>query len=303
MMNSTDPRPLDPVVRAPRLAPADRDRDVAPLTPPRPVGETGTPPRLRLEGLSHQFGGGPSQKIQAISHVSLDVAPGRFISLIGQSGCGKSTLFNILAGLLTPSSGRVLLDGRDITGRAGLVSYMLQKDLLLPWRNILDNVIFGLEIQSVGRRRAREIAAPLMDRYGLGRFKQHYPGSLSGGMRQRAAVLRTLLCNNTVILLDEPFAALDAQTRFRMQEWLLTLWKDFDRTVLFVTHDVDEAIFLSDEICVLSPRPGRIADRFPVALPRPRGRDLITSGEFVRLKQRCLDLLFATQSDDEAASR
>jgi ABC-type nitrate/sulfonate/bicarbonate transport system ATPase subunit len=177
---------------------------------------------------------------------------------------------------------------------------MLQKDLLLPWRNILDNVIFGLEIQSVSRRRAREIAEPLMDRYGLGQFKQHYPSSLSGGMRQRAAVLRTLLCNNSVILLDEPFAALDAQTRFRMQQWLLTLWKDFDRTVLFVTHDVDEAIFLSDEICVLSPRPGRIADRFPVALPRPRGREVVTSPEFVALKQRCLDLLFATQAADES---
>ena len=145
------------------------------------------------------------------------------------------------------------------------------------------------------RVQARAIAEPLMDRYGLGKFKAHYPNSLSGGMRQRAALLRTLLCNSDVILLDEPFAALDAQTRFRMQEWLLTLWKDFGRTVLFVTHDVDEAIFLSDEICVLSPRPGRIADRFDVPLRRPRDRNVMTSIEFVRLKQRCLDLLFATE--------
>jgi ABC-type nitrate/sulfonate/bicarbonate transport system ATPase subunit len=254
-----------------------------------------TTPKLRLEALSHQFVSRGAPAVQAISNISLDVTPGKFVSLIGQSGCGKSTLFNILAGLLSPSSGRVLLDGEDITGRAGLVSYMLQKDLLLPWRTVLDNVVFGLEIQGMDRREAREVAAPLMERYGLGKFKLHYPSSLSGGMRQRAALLRTLLCNNDVILLDEPFAALDAQTRFKMQEWLLTLWKDFDRTVLFVTHDVDEAVFLSDEICVLSPRPGRIADRFEVPLPRPRDRSVVTSPEFVSIKQRCLDLLFATQ--------
>lgn len=175
-----------------------------------------SPPKLRLDALSHRFESG-AQSVQAISNISLDVTPGSFVSLIGQSGCGKSTLFNILAGLLTPSSGRVLLDGRDITGRAGLVSYMLQKDLLLPWRTVLDNVIFGLEIQGSDRKSARQIAEPVMERYGLGKFKRHYPSSLSGGMRQRAAVLRTLLCNNDVILLDEPFAALDAQTRFRMQ--------------------------------------------------------------------------------------
>ncbi len=260
-------------------------------------------PKLRLDGLTHEFRTGGRPPVRAIENISLDVAPGSFVSLIGQSGCGKSTLFNIMAGLLQPSAGRVVLDGEDITGRAGLVSYMLQKDLLLPWRTILDNVIFGLEIQGVDRRQARALAEPLMDRYGLGRFKTHYPASLSGGMRQRAALLRTLLCNNDVILLDEPFAALDAQTRFRMQEWLLTLWKDFGRTVLFVTHDVDEAIFLSDEICVLSPRPGRIADRFEVDLPRPRGRGVVTAPEFIRAKERCLDLLFSggQPADSEAA--
>jgi ABC-type nitrate/sulfonate/bicarbonate transport system ATPase subunit len=253
-------------------------------------------PRLRIEGLTHRFQTAGSPDTVAISDISLDIGPGRFVSLIGQSGCGKSTLFNILAGLLNPSEGRVLLDGADITGRAGLVSYMLQKDLLLPWRNVLDNVVYGLEIQGARRRDARAVAAPLMERYGLGNFMRHYPHSLSGGMRQRAALLRTLLCDNDVILLDEPFAALDAQTRFRMQEWLLTLWQDFGRTVLFVTHDVDEAVFLSDEICVLSPRPGRNADRFAVDLPRPRQRDIVTSRDFIAFKQRCLDLLFAGEN-------
>ncbi len=254
--------------------------------------------KLRLDALTHRFASAGDASVLAVADVSLDVAPGRLVSLLGQSGCGKSTLFNIVAGLLTPTEGRVLLDGRDITGRAGLVSYMLQKDLLLPWRTVLDNVVFGLEIQGVDRKTARRAAEPLMERYGLGAFKAHYPDSLSGGMRQRAALLRTLLCDNDVILLDEPFAALDAQTRFRMQQWLLTLWKDFDRTVLFVTHDVDEAVFLSDEICVLSPRPGRIADRFEVDLPRPRTRDVMTAPAFIRAKQRCLDLLFSGDADD-----
>jgi len=261
------------------------------------------PAKLRLDRITHEFKGS-GDGVLAISDISLDVEPGTFVSLIGKSGCGKSTLFNILAGLLRPSAGRVLHDGADITGRAGIVSYMLQKDLLLPWRTILDNVIFGLEVQGVPRETARRTARPLLARYGLGAFEGHFPASLSGGMRQRAALLRTLLCDKDVILLDEPFAALDAQTRFQMQRWLLTLWKDFARTILFVTHDVDEAIFLSDEIVVLSPRPGRIRDQFPVPLPRPRNRDIITAPEFALLKQKCLALLFEGASaadEDETA--
>jgi NitT/TauT family transport system permease protein len=259
-----------------------------------------TQSKLRIDGITHRFADA-SGGVLAISDITLDVRPNSFVSLIGQSGCGKSTLFNILAGLLQPSAGRVLHDGRDVTGRAGLVSYMLQKDLLLPWRTVLDNVVFGLEIQGADRGAARDLARPLLARYGLGSFETHYPASLSGGMRQRAALLRTLLCGRDVMLLDEPFAALDAQTRFRMQQWLLTLWKDFARTILFVTHDVDEAIFLSDEIVVLSPRPGRIREHIAVPLPRPRPRAILTSPEFAHLKQRCLALLFegASGPDDE----
>jgi ABC-type nitrate/sulfonate/bicarbonate transport system ATPase subunit len=268
------------------------------MTLHQPVFLPETQSKLHIESITHRFED-KSGGVLAISDITLDVRPNSFVSLIGQSGCGKSTLFNILAGLLHPSVGRVLHDGRDITGRAGLVSYMLQKDLLLPWRTVLDNVIFGLEIQGVDRRAARDLARPLLARYGLAPFATHYPASLSGGMRQRVALLRTLLCDRDVILLDEPFAALDAQTRFRMQQWLLTLWKDFARTVLFVTHDVDEAIFLSDEIVVLSPRPGRIREQFPVPLPRPRQRKILTSPEFAFLKQRCLALLFEGSSEAE----
>ncbi len=149
------------------------------MTVHTPIAPGPNVPKLRLAALSHQFTSKNAVPVEAISNISLDVAPGSFVSLIGQSGCGKSTLFNILAGLLTPSSGRVLLDDMDITGRAGLVSYMLQKDLLLPWRTVLDNVIYGLKIQGMDRREARDVAEPLMDRYGLGKFKKHYPNSLS----------------------------------------------------------------------------------------------------------------------------
>jgi ABC-type nitrate/sulfonate/bicarbonate transport system ATPase subunit len=250
-----------------------------------------SPAKLSIEHVTHVFGDTPNA-VTAVQDICLDVAPGRFVSIIGQSGCGKSTLFNIIAGLRRPSSGRVVLDGRDITGRAGLVAYMLQKDLLLPWRSVRDNVAFGLELQGTSRRDARDRAAALLDTYGLGPFAGHYPNVLSGGMRQRAALMRTLLCDQEVLLLDEPFAALDAQTRFEMQQWLLQLWTDFKRTVLFVTHDVDEAIFLSDEICILSPRPGRVQQRFTVPLPRPRQRAVVTSPGFVALKERCMTALF-----------
>jgi ABC-type nitrate/sulfonate/bicarbonate transport system ATPase subunit len=252
---------------------------------------------LKIDHVSHVFGAGSAKEVHAIRDMTIEVENGRFISIIGQSGCGKTTLFNIIAGLLSPTEGRVLRDGADITGRAGLVSYMLQKDLLLPWRTVIDNVILGLEVRGVPKAEARKRALPLLQRYGLAGFEEQYPAALSGGMRQRAALLRTLLCDRGVLLLDEPFAALDAQTRFNMQQWLLTLWQDFQRTVLFVTHDVDEAVFLSDHIYILSPRPGRIADHFDVPLPRPRDRSIVMSTEFIRLKERCLSKLFAEKQD------
>ena len=158
---------------------------------------------------------------------NLSIETGRFVSLVGPSGCGKSTLFNIIAGLLQPTEGRVLIDGEDATGTIGRVGYMLQKDLLLPWRTVLDNVILGMEIQGKPLKEARERALPLLQKYGLAGFEYLYPNSLSGGMRQRAALLRTLLFDTDVILLDEPFGALDAQTKLQMQEWLMQLWSDF----------------------------------------------------------------------------
>ena len=233
----------------------------------------------------------PSGGFAALAPIMLSIPQGRFVSLIGPSGCGKSTIFNIIAGLLEPTSGRVLIDGVDATGTIGRVGYMLQKDLLLPWRTVLDNVVLGMEIQSVPLRLARERALPLLHRYGLSGFESLYPSALSGGMRQRAALLRTLLFDTDVILLDEPFGALDAQTKLQMQEWLMQLWSDFGKTVLFVTHDVEEAIYLSDEVHVMGTRPGRIIASIPVHLARPRLRLSALAPEFLTIKERCLQLL------------
>jgi ABC-type nitrate/sulfonate/bicarbonate transport system ATPase subunit len=227
----------------------------------------------------------------ALAPVTLSIPQGRFVSLIGPSGCGKSTIFNIIAGLLEPTGGRVMIDGADATGTIGRVGYMLQKDLLLPWRTVLDNTILGMEVQGVPLREARARALPLLQRYGLSGFEYLYPNALSGGMRQRAALLRTLLFDTDLILLDEPFGALDAQTKLQMQEWLMQLWSDFGKTVLFVTHDVEEAIYLSDELHVMGTRPGRIIATIPIPLPRPRLRTSSLTPEFVAIKQRCLAML------------
>src|SRR5215472_4456781 len=233
----------------------------------------------------------PTGAFHALAPVTLSIPQGRFVSLIGPSGCGKSTIFNIIAGLLEPSGGRVLIDGVDATGTIGRVGYMLQKDLLLPWRTVLDNTILGMEIQHVPLRAARERALPLLHRYGLAGFEYLYPNALSGGMRQRAALLRTLLFDTDVILLDEPFGALDAQTKLKMQEWLMQLWSDFSKTVLFVTHDVEEAIYLSDEVHVMGTRPGRVVETLRIDLPRPRLRACTGTPEFIAIKERCLELL------------
>ncbi len=260
-----------------------------------------SPTKLRLDDVSMAFAT-PAGTFQALARVSLVVPTGRFVSLIGPSGCGKSTIFNIVAGLQEPTAGRVMIDGDDATGTIGRVGYMLQKDLLLPWRTVLDNVILGMEIQGKPLREARERALPLLRKYGLSGFEYLHPNSLSGGMRQRAALLRTLLFDTDVILLDEPFGALDAQTKAHMQEWLMQLWSDFQKTVVFVTHDVEEAIFLSDEIHVMGTRPGRILERIPIPLARPRERSITLTPEFVAIKERCLKLLTAAAPKLEEAA-
>ena len=227
----------------------------------------------------------------AIDHLSLAIARCEFVSIVGPSGSGKSTLFNLVSGLVRPTSGRVLIDGRDVTGETGHVGYMLQKDLLIPWRTVVGNIVLGAALTRGVTTRDREEAATLATRYGLGEFLDHYPHALSGGMRQRVALMRTLALHTDVLLLDEPFGALDSQTRLDMQLWLLSVYEDLDVTILFVTHDVDEAIFLADRVTVMSERPGRIVADLPISLPRPRDLDVLTSPSFTELKRDVLRLL------------
>ena len=244
-------------------------------------------PKLVVEGLTRRFG-----ETLALAPTTLAVAPGEFVSIVGPSGCGKSTLFNIVAGVLAPTAGRVLIDGTDVTGRSGHVGYMLQKDLLLPWRTVLENIVLGAVLKGTAGAREREEGVALARRYGLGEFINHYPSALSGGMRQRVALMRTLAMHHDLMLLDEPFAALNSQTRLSMQQWLLRVWDEQKRTVIFVTHDIDEAIFLADRVVVMTPRPGRVRELFTVAIPRPRPLACLTSAEFMHLKRQILDLIY-----------
>lgn len=246
--------------------------------------------KLELRAVTHVFGSG-RDPVKAIDDVTIAVPDNKFVSILGPSGCGKSTIFNIVAGLIKPDRGEVYLDGVKITGMVGFVGYMLQKDLLLPWRTLLDNVILGMEVQNVPKSQARELALPYLRRYGLAGFEAQYPAALSGGMRQRAALLRTLLYDTEIILLDEPFGALDAQTRAQMQQWLLQLWADFNKTVVFITHDVEEAVYLSDRVVVMTPRPGRIKAVVDIPIARPRVPATLHQPTFIELKQHCLGLL------------
>ena len=216
---------------------------------------------------------------------------GEFVSIVGPSGCGKSTIFNVIAGLLRPTSGEALIDGRSVAGSPGHVGYMLQKDLLLPWRTIIDNVVLGAELLGENRSAVREQALALMADFGLQGFEDAWPSRLSGGMRQRAALMRTVLSGRDVLLLDEPFAALDAMTRLLMHEWMLSIWEEFGRTIVFITHDVDEAIFLSDRVYVMTARPGRIKAVVNIDLTRPRDYDVMTTERFARLKHELLGLI------------
>lgn len=241
---------------------------------------------VEITGVSQRYG-----DRQVLQQIDLAVAPGEFVSLVGPSGCGKSTLLKVLAGLLAPSSGGASVNGEPTTGRRGLVAYMPQRDLLLPWRRALDNAVLGAQIAGAPVPAARERARGMFEQFGLAGFEQSWPGELSGGMRQRLALLRTFLLDRDVLLLDEPFGALDAITRRQMYAWLQEVWLADQRTALFVTHDVEEAIYLSDRVIVLSARPGRIVTELTVPLPRPRERDVVSDPVFVELKSALLGAL------------
>jgi ABC-type nitrate/sulfonate/bicarbonate transport system ATPase subunit len=223
-----------------------------------------------------------------IEDVSFYLDENEFVTLIGPSGCGKSTIFNMIAGIVPIEQGKVFIDGRDCTGEVGQVSYMYQKDLLLPWKKVIDNTILPLIIKGESVREARKKVIPYLKLFGLEGFEYKYPFQLSGGMRQRAALLRTYMFSKDIVLLDEPFGGLDAITRSKMQSWLLEVIEKVKASVLFVTHDIEEAIYLSDRIYVLTERPARIKAEVPIHLPRPREREIVTTTQFNRIKRHIL---------------
>jgi ABC-type nitrate/sulfonate/bicarbonate transport system ATPase subunit len=247
---------------------------------------------LRLRGLGKTFAT-PTGPLPVLDGIDTSIGRREFIAVIGPSGCGKSTLFTVLTGLEVPDTGRVELTGTDITGRVGHCAYMPQRDLLMPWRTILDNTVLGLDVQGVPRAQGRRRATELFAQFGLTGFENAYPAELSGGMRQRAALLRTVVQDKEIVALDEPFGALDSLTRTDLQAWLQGVWQQHDWTVLMITHDIREAIYLADRVLVLSPRPARIVRDLPVPLPRPRDVRLLTAPEFVALEAQLLELLHA----------
>jgi ABC-type nitrate/sulfonate/bicarbonate transport system ATPase subunit len=242
--------------------------------------------RLAVSGLRKAFG-----DLLVLDGVQMTVGLGEFVSVIGPSGCGKSTLFDVVAGLSRPDAGRVEVDGVDSTGRVTPFAYMPQRDLLFPWRSVLDNTTLGLEIARAGRAEARSRARELFGVFGLDGFESARPAELSGGMRQRAALLRTVLLDRPVLLLDEPFGALDSLTRTAMQTWLAGVRAGFDWTILMITHDIREAVLLSDRVLVLAPRPTTVAHEVLVDLPRPRDVEMITSAPFGRVEAELLQAL------------
>lgn len=248
--------------------------------------------KLLIEGLRKAYRV-DGRVVLALDGVDLRAGQGEFVTLIGPSGCGKSTLFHIVAGLQEPDAGIIRLDDQVVENRVGRSAYMFQKDLLLPWRRLLDNVVLAQEVAGVPRARSYAEARELLPLFGLQGFDRSYPSELSGGMRQRAALLRTFLSHRDLMLLDEPFGALDALTRTELQCWLLEVWERFRQTILFVTHDVDEAIFLSDRVYVMTPRPGRIKDEVTITLPRPRQRSVVSTSTFLALRERLVNALFS----------
>lgn len=248
-------------------------------------------PKLETRAISKEFVKGREHRIPVLADISLQIQPSEFVSIVGASGCGKTTFLRILNGLIEPSSGEVLLDGRRVTTPSRDMGFVFQRDSLWPWRTTTGNIVFGLEIQGRSRDQARAIARRLIELIGLNGFESHYPHELSGGMRQRVNLARALAVDPQVLLMDEPFASLDAQTREVMQLELLRVWNEQRKTVVFVTHQIDEAVYLSDRVVVFSARPGKIRQIVPIDIPRPRFLALKRTVEFLGYVDKIWQLL------------
>jgi NitT/TauT family transport system ATP-binding protein len=242
------------------------------------------------------------QVLEAVCDISVDFSSGTFTTLLGPSGCGKSSLLGAIAGFIPLTQGQILVDQRPVHRPDGSRGVVFQHHNLFPWKTVRGNIEFGLKMRGVRKAERQRLVDDILVRVRLSTFQHSYPGHLSGGMQQRVNLARVLVNRPNVMMLDEPFAALDAQTRLQMQEMLLELWNDLKMTIVFVTHDVDEAILLSDRVLVMSRRPGRIRTDFEVPLARPRTADQLTSTEFNRLKRFCLELLREESRMDEGTS-
>jgi NitT/TauT family transport system ATP-binding protein len=245
---------------------------------------------IAIDRVTARFGEG-ADAITAVDDVSLDIRPGEFVSIVGPSGCGKSTLLNMAAGFVAPTEGCVTLDGKLIKAPGAERGVVFQQYSLFPWLTVRRNVEFGLKMKGVGISTREAAARTLLGLAGLLAFENHYPDQLSGGMKQRVGIVRALAASPQVLLMDEPFGALDAQTRVVMQQILTNMWERMQISVFFITHDIDEAIFLSDRVYVMTARPGRIKAEIPIDLPRPRTEDMLASPEFARIKLKLRELI------------
>lgn len=245
---------------------------------------------IALSNVEVCFGEG-RQAVRALDGIDLRIEPGEFVSVLGPSGCGKSTILGAIAGFMPVSAGEVRVDAQRVCAPGPDRGLVFQQHTLFPWKTVAHNVEFGLKMRGMSRAERQKTAREILTHIGLGEFLNHYPHQLSGGMQQRVALARVLVNRPRVLLMDEPFCALDAQTRLQMQQMLLSLWQELHMTVVFVTHDVDEAVFLSDRVVVLTQRPAAIRHEFAVKLPRPRTHEVLTSAEFMQLKRETLNLL------------
>jgi ABC-type nitrate/sulfonate/bicarbonate transport system ATPase subunit len=248
---------------------------------------------LAFEGVRHQFEG-RSGVVPTLAGIDLEVGRKEFVTVVGPSGCGKSTLFNLASGLIRPTAGEIRVNGTRLSGVNPHVAYMFQQAALLDWRDVLGNVMVGQEFLGISKRDGREEALAALSRFGLAGFEHRHPWELSGGMRQRVALLRTYLTHRELLLLDEPFGALDALTRLQMQQFLLDQWQADQRTVVFITHDVDEALLLGDRVLVLAPRPSYVMASVEVGFDRPRNaEEVLADPSFVEVKGELLERLIA----------
>jgi NitT/TauT family transport system ATP-binding protein len=247
-------------------------------------------PAIVLERVRKEFVKG-ERRVLAVEDVDLEVAQCEFTAILGPSGCGKSTLLNMVAGFDGPTSGRVLADGEAVGAPSPRRAVVFQEPALFPWLSVFDNVVFGPKTQGQPAAEYRPRAAQIIEQVGLRGFETHYPAELSGGMRQRVGIARVLIMQPQILLMDEPFGSLDAQTRSLMQELLLEVWERHHQTVLFITHDIEEALLLADRVCVMTARPGRIKKTIQVGIPRPRSIEVTTSPEFNRLRAEVFALI------------